>query len=256
MTYGVNLLLYLDELSQSQPDQMDGGAIEVLLEDEKGNEGSTQVDIAELAREAAKHIRALQSAANQTIGWVESTGALKEADNGEALRLLRDALSNSNPMPLIPVNKPTQGHSGDLLDSLLVAFDAKMDEEKGFRQEAGKNSTDWHYYNGRIDGIDAGRHLIEVVYNGQQSQSGDSEPEDFEEYCPGCNTQLNEENVGGYRCFCQQCVDSFPPFPAGSGGFSIKGTYPSFQWVQADAPTTAHDGIRYESDKQLQKGQQ
>lgn len=49
--------------------------------------------------------------------------------------------------------------------------------------------------------------------------------------CPGCDAELTIANAGGYRRFCQKCVDAIPPFPTERGGYVIKGEYPSFQWV-------------------------
>ncbi|HAD32193.1 MAG TPA: hypothetical protein DCE77_11510 [Methylophaga sp.] len=54
--------------------------------------------------------------------------------------------------------------------------------------------------------------------------------------CPGCSTPLKggiDGNVGGYRAYCQKCVDAMPAFPKGNCGYTLTGTYPDFKWVEA-----------------------
>lgn len=52
-------------------------------------------------------------------------------------------------------------------------------------------------------------------------------------YCPGCNVEITDENVGGYQTFCARCVEVMPEFPEGKvGPFVLTGTYPNFQWEQ------------------------
>jgi hypothetical protein len=48
--------------------------------------------------------------------------------------------------------------------------------------------------------------------------------------CPGCGTEIHASNVGGYRTFCNRCVEAFPKFPDAPGGYNIEGRYPSFRW--------------------------
>jgi len=50
-------------------------------------------------------------------------------------------------------------------------------------------------------------------------------------YCPGCNVEITLDNAGGYRCFCQQCVDAMPEFPKDGKGHVIEGKYPNFKWL-------------------------
>lgn len=67
--------------------------------------------------------------------------------------------------------------------------------------------------------------------------------------CSGCGVNLTQENIGGYRCYCQTCVDVIPPFPeapAGTG-FILTGTYPHFQWHEAiDKPAAPSKGFKDE----------
>lgn len=49
-------------------------------------------------------------------------------------------------------------------------------------------------------------------------------------YCSGCFQPLTLENIGGYRCYCQQCLEKFPPFPDDGQGHNIVGIYPNFKW--------------------------
>ena len=51
--------------------------------------------------------------------------------------------------------------------------------------------------------------------------------------CPGCDVVITPANAGGYRTFCEPCVDVFPPLPK-VGGFVIEGRFPSFMWVPVD----------------------
>jgi len=48
--------------------------------------------------------------------------------------------------------------------------------------------------------------------------------------CPGCSRILTEENAGGYRCFCVNCVAKFPEFPKDGKGHLIEGRSPNFSW--------------------------
>lgn len=50
--------------------------------------------------------------------------------------------------------------------------------------------------------------------------------------CPGCEIMVTPWTAGGYRTFCQQCVEVFPPIPTDGGGYSIQGQYPEFQWLR------------------------
>lgn len=50
--------------------------------------------------------------------------------------------------------------------------------------------------------------------------------------CDGCDIPLTIDNVGGYRCFCQKCVDVMPELPKEGNGFNIVGKYPNFEWVE------------------------
>ncbi len=52
------------------------------------------------------------------------------------------------------------------------------------------------------------------------------------ERCPGCDVELTTDNAGGYRTFCQLCVDAMPPLPNDGAGYLIKEgcRYPNFEW--------------------------
>lgn len=56
-------------------------------------------------------------------------------------------------------------------------------------------------------------------------------------FCPGCEVALTEDNVGGYRCFCESCVAVMPQIPTepAGAGFYLDGKYPTFKWVVAAA---------------------
>jgi hypothetical protein len=62
---------------------------------------------------------------------------------------------------------------------------------------------------------------------------------DSDIYCPGCGVLLTENNVGGYRCYCETCVEKMPKFPkAPTGtGFVLQGKYPDFYWEEAVSAT-------------------
>lgn len=51
-----------------------------------------------------------------------------------------------------------------ILDKLLAAFDLRIDEEKGERETTKEGSRLFHYCNGRIDGVDSGRALVEKIF--------------------------------------------------------------------------------------------
>lgn len=54
---------------------------------------------------------------------------------------------------------------------------------------------------------------------------------------PGCDTPLTWSNAGGYRTYCQKCVDAMPDIPGGvddngyAKGYHLEGRYPNFRWV-------------------------
>ena len=55
--------------------------------------------------------------------------------------------------------------------------------------------------------------------------------------CPGCGQEIKEENAGGYRTFCDMCVDQMPLIPRetdSGSGYYIEGRYPHFEWVKAN----------------------
>lgn len=64
--------------------------------------------------------------------------------------------------------------------------------------------------------------------------SRDNESYDDRIFCPGCDDELTISNAGGYRCFCDKCVDAMPEFPTEKGGYLISGKYPNFEWTKSD----------------------
>ena len=56
--------------------------------------------------------------------------------------------------------------------------------------------------------------------------------EDIIGICPGCDIDITIEDAGGYRTYCQKCVDAMPPLPRDGKGYNIKGRYPNFEWVE------------------------
>ena len=62
---------------------------------------------------------------------------------------------------------------------------------------------------------------------------------DLDIHCPGCGVLLTEDNIGGYRCYCETCVEKIPDFPEAPAntGFVLQGKYPDFYWT-ASSPAT------------------
>lgn len=58
--YIKNILWYLGELANSDPDMIESNQIEIYGEDDKGNEGSFEADITEIAQHAGDVIRKQQ----------------------------------------------------------------------------------------------------------------------------------------------------------------------------------------------------
>lgn len=52
--------------------------------------------------------------------------------------------------------------------------------------------------------------------------------------CPGCGEELTEENAGGYRTYCQDCVADMPSPPNCPHGFVLTGVRGSFKWECAE----------------------
>jgi|GEM_PF-4497539 len=70
--------------------------------------------------------------------------------------------------------------------------------------------------------------------------------------CPGCGVFLAEDNIGGYRSYCETCVEKIPHFPeapAGTG-FVLQGKYPDFYWEVSTPATqlTAASQEQYDED--------
>jgi hypothetical protein len=59
-----------------------------------------------------------------------------------------------------------------LLDQLLAAFDLEIDREKEARSCCPPNSDEFHTADGRVDGVDAGRYLVEYVFSQQDKKEG------------------------------------------------------------------------------------
>lgn len=93
MKYGKNLIWFLGELANAEAEQYETGTIEIIGENEQGQEGSTEFEVSELVRAAISRIENLEKAVSETIGFIESTNALKEQDGSESLRLLREVMS-------------------------------------------------------------------------------------------------------------------------------------------------------------------
>ena len=53
----------------------------------------------------------------------------------------------------------------ELLEKLLIAFDEKIDFEKEIRAEKDIEKEVFIYCDGRVDGVDAGRFLIEKIFS-------------------------------------------------------------------------------------------
>lgn len=53
--------------------------------------------------------------------------------------------------------------------------------------------------------------------------------------CPGCSVLLTPDNAGGYRSYCETCVEKIPEFPKApvGTGFVLQGKYPDFYWEEA-----------------------
>ncbi len=49
--------------------------------------------------------------------------------------------------------------------------------------------------------------------------------------CSGCGVELTLINIGGYRCYCDKCVDAMPKLPTDGKSYTCKGKYPHFEWV-------------------------
>lgn len=69
--YGANLVWFLRELQHADKDLLSDGFIEVYGEDPAGNEGSCEVDISDLAKEAADTIELLQNELRQANSTVD-----------------------------------------------------------------------------------------------------------------------------------------------------------------------------------------
>lgn len=57
---------------------------------------------------------------------------------------------------------------------------------------------------------------------------------EFGVLCPGCDEHLTPATCGGYRDFCDTCVEAIPPPPDDGCGYSIAGKYPEFYWGSID----------------------
>jgi len=67
MKYGKNLKWFLSEVANAEPEQYETGSIEILGENEKGEEGSCEVEISHLMTTACDRIAELENALTQVI---------------------------------------------------------------------------------------------------------------------------------------------------------------------------------------------
>ncbi|UTV30185.1 hypothetical protein [Photobacterium atrarenae] len=51
-----------------------------------------------------------------------------------------------------------------LLDAVLKAFDEQIQVEKGERSRSKEGTPEFHYGDGRVDGVDTGRAIVEQVF--------------------------------------------------------------------------------------------
>ena len=67
----------------------------------------------------------------------------------------------------------------------------------------------------------------------KEKEQTSTEPEALNINCPGCNTPLNENNLGGYQCYCETCANLIPEIPKIDiiGGWVLVGNYPIFTWA-------------------------
>lgn len=61
MKYGQNLTWFLSELSLAEPEQFETGSIEIIGENEQGQEGSVEVEVPDLALAAKNRIEELEA---------------------------------------------------------------------------------------------------------------------------------------------------------------------------------------------------
>lgn len=72
---------------------------------------------------------------------------------------------------------------------------------------------------------------------------------DSDIHCPGCGVLLTEHNCGGYRCYCETCVEKIPNLPKAPAntGFVLQGKYPDFYW-DVSTPATQLTVEPYDED--------
>jgi hypothetical protein len=59
--------------------------------------------------------------------------------------------------------------------------------------------------------------------------------------CPGCGIEITPSNAGGYRTYCETCVETMPPLPEEPGAYYVVGRYPAFRWLRDEAGQHATD---------------
>lgn len=69
---------------------------------------------------------------------------------------------------------------------------------------------------------------------------------EHEDLCPGCDAVLTAENAGGYRAWCETCIEDAPDFPEDGNGYELEGRRGSLRWVQADGlePVSGYHQLR------------
>lgn len=68
-----------------------------------------------------------------------------------------------------------------LLDQLLAAFDAKIESEKENRSLCRQGTESFYTADGRVDGVDAGRYLVEYIFSQQDKVDTDEHPANISE---------------------------------------------------------------------------
>lgn len=66
MKYGKNLKWFLSEVANAEPDQYETGSIEIIGENEQGQEGSCEIEIDDLMNAACSRIAELETQLKNT----------------------------------------------------------------------------------------------------------------------------------------------------------------------------------------------
>jgi hypothetical protein len=128
MNYGKNLTWLLSEVSLADTEQFETGSIEIIGENNQGQEGSTEVEIPDLALAAKNRIESLQHALAQICDLAARPSGSSIGDRPDIIARAKESLEHQILVQkniLMSAENPT-GHK---LEELLIQLQNEINDK-------------------------------------------------------------------------------------------------------------------------------